>query len=852
MIGLVVVSHSRALAEAAVGLASEMVEAGRRPAIEVAAGLDEHTFGTDAAAVAEAIDRADSGDGVVVLLDLGSAVLSAEMALEFVDPDLAGRVRLSSAPLVEGLVAATVAAAAGADLDTVAREAAGGLAAKQAHLEEAAPGEPAPGEKVAAEGETSAGAAAEPERTVVLEVTAEHGLHARPAARFVQTVAAFPATVRVRNLDTGRGPVDARSLTSLATLDARQGHRIEVTADGDGAEEVLRALEELAGTQFGDAPGSEPQPGTAGAARPGAAARAGDTAGAGDTPAASGTPAVPPARGSGLDGAVGVVRRPDAPVDLSSYRAGAPAEERERLEHALARAREELVALEEQTLRGVGAAEAGIFAAHRAMLDDPDLAAAALAALDAGRSAPEAWQERVTELRGRFEALEDAYQRERAQDVVSVGNRVLRLLAGAEGVGEDDARAEDQPAVLVVDELDPARAATLDPAAVAGVITLRGGATGHGVLIARARGVPVLPGAGSLADVAEGTLVAFDARSGRVVVDPDAATLREFEQLLADRARRRAAAEEHAGEPATTTDGHTVQVKANVGSVGDAAQAVALGADGSGLVRTEVLFGGHRAAPSVPEQVEVLTRVAEALQGRPMTVRTWDIGGDKPLPFLTQEPEDNPFLGVRGIRSFRRDATLLVDQLEAICRVARRHRVRVMFPMVTAVEEVEWALARLDEAAGRLADGRPDGLEVGIMVEVPAAALRAEAMSTLLDFVSIGSNDLAQYTLAAERGNPGVRDLADQADPAVLRLIALICAEVAEGVEVCVCGDAASDPELACLLVGLGVTELSAAASAVPMVKAALRERSLTDLRDLGERALRCDSAAEVRDLLGG
>src|SRR5690606_3107932 len=292
VIGLVVVSHSRALAEAAVGLASEMVEAGRRPAIEVAAGLDEHTFGTDAAAVAEAIDRADSGDGVVVLLDLGSAVLSAEMALEFVDPDLAGRVRLSSAPLVEGLVAATVAAAAGADLDTVAREAAGGLAAKQAHLEEAAPGEPAPGEKVAAEGETSAGAAAEPERTVVLEVTAEHGLHARPAAGFVQTVAAFPATVRVRNLDTGRGPVDARSLTSLATLDARQGHRIEVTADGDGAEEVLRALEELAGTQFGDAPGSEPQPGTAGAARPGPAARARVPA----TARGPETPRPPPAR----------------------------------------------------------------------------------------------------------------------------------------------------------------------------------------------------------------------------------------------------------------------------------------------------------------------------------------------------------------------------------------------------------------------------------------------------------------------------------------------------------------------------------------------------------------------------
>ncbi len=233
-----------------------------------------------------------------------------------------------------------------------------------------------------------------------------------------------------------------------------------------------------------------------------------------------------------------------------------------------------------------------------------------------------------------------------------------------------------------------------------------------------------------------------------------------------------------------------------------------------------------------------------------MTIRTWDIGADKPLAFWKQEPEQNPFLGVRGVRSFGRDPAVLLDQLEAVCRVAGDHRVRVMFPMVATVEEVQWALDRLEEAASRVEGGAPKTLEVGIMIEVPAAALRAEAMSVLLDFVSIGTNDLTQYTLAAERGNAGVEHLFDPLDPAVLGLIHQVCRDVADGVSVGVCGGAASDPAAAALLVGLGVDDLSATPVAVPGVKALLRRHTVEDLRDLAQRALRCDSAREVRDLL--
>ncbi len=819
------VSHSRALAEAAMALAGEMTDPEHRPAILVAAGLDAQTFGTDAAAVSEAITEADSGDGVLVLLDLGSAVLSAEMALEFVDPELAERVRVSGAPLVEGLVAAAVAAGAGADLVTAAREAEQGLVAKAQHLG-AGQGHPepvsAPPEPDDAEHLRASGRGGQTGVSRELPVTAPHGLHARPAARFVREVARHPGLqVRVHNLDTGKGPVDGRSLTGIATLDARRGHRIEVVAAGEGAADLLDALEDLARSGFGDLEAPEP------AADPAPARHDATT---GPTYA--------------LEAAVGPVVRPEQPVSLDDYHQDGQAEELAALDLALGRTRQELTDLVARTTQQVGTAEAAVFEAHLAMLEDPSLEAPVRDGIRSGQSAPEALSARVAELRDEFDTLADPYQRERGADVTSVGERLLRALTGAAPGSRDGA------GVLVVSELDPATAVLLDPRQTLGVITIGGGATGHGVLLARARGLPVLTGARAAEGLPEGTLVAFDARSGRLEIDPDLETRGEFEALLADRvsARRRMLRAAH--EPAVTLDGHEVLVKANIAHLGEASLAATSGADGSGLVRTEALFAAHSTAPSVAEQVQTFERISEELSGAMITIRTWDVGGDKPLPFHPMAVEANPFLGQRGVRAFRDDSTLLVDQLEAICRVARERRVRVMFPMVSTVEEVEWALARLDEAGGRLPDGRPDALEVGIMMEVPAAALRPEALSTLLDFVSIGSNDLVQYTLAAERGNPALGALADVADPAVLQLIQGIATGVAEGVEVCLCGDAASDPGLARLLVGLGVTELSATAASVPAVKDALRGVALAGLQDLAARALVAESAREVRELL--
>lgn len=822
MISLVVVSHSRPLARAAVDLARQMVDGNDGPHVEVAAGLDEQTLGTDAAAVAEAITRAHAasqGEGVLVLLDLGSAVLSAEMALELVGPEVAESVRITPAPLVEGLAVALVTAGAGADLASVEREAVLALRAKAEHLgvelPSAAGGDPrAPGLPDA--------------RAVELPVVGEHGLHARPAARLVASVGRFaPATsVVVRNLTSGRGPVDGLSVSAVATLDAQQGHTLLAEAQGPQADEALAALTELAAQGFGDLPGP---------AQPLADIVAAD-------PAVSAEPGV---AGSGLEAAVGpAVLLEDVP-DPRTVPAETPVVEAARLERAVEEALAQLAALAERAGRNLGEGEAEVFVAHATLLQDPEVTGEARALITSGASAAAAWSEAVADAAALFEGLADAYQRERAQDVRSIGERVLRILLG---VREPEVLDEG---VLVVDELDPALAISLDASRVRGVVTRHGGATGHGVLIASARGIPVLTGVGDRADVAPGTVVAFDVRSGTLAVDPPAQVCRQFEEMVEARHAERQAALHNAHLPALTTDRVRIRVKANVSSVAVARLGAGLGADGSGLVRTEAVFAQWRQAPSVAQQVEVYRALADVFHPHQVAIRTWDAGGDKPLAFIDQPTEANPFLGARGVRAFTGDPALLLDQLEAICTVARERSLRLMYPMVTTPEDLRTAQDLLVRAARRAGlPHPPEGLEVGIMVEVPAAALRIGRLAQGLDFVSIGSNDLVQYVMAAERGNPALAAWSNHLDPAVLGLIRHVADHVPAGVPVGLCGAMAGDPDLAGLLVGLGVDELSTMAAAVPMVKQRLRSGSVAQFRTLADRALAASDAAQVQELV--
>ncbi|MBU2664082.1 phosphoenolpyruvate--protein phosphotransferase [Actinoplanes bogorensis] len=761
-VGLVVVCHSRPLARAAAALASEMTPG---VTVEVAAGLDETTFGTDAVAISEALVAADSGDGVVVLMDLGSAVLSAETALEFLDDDQRARVLLCPAPLVEGLVAAVVTAASGASRAEVAAEAMSGLAGKQSHFG-ASVQDPVPSG-------TESGAP-----DAVVTVTNPHGLHARPAARLVGAMRVFDARVELRNVTTDSAWVSASSLTRVATLGALQGHELAVRASGAQAQAAVDGFVALAAGAFGEA-----TPGVA----------------------------IGPSRGSGSSPGVAIgpaMRLHEPKLDIPDEPSQGAEAELARLDEAMQATRQEISQIPGE-----------IFEAHLLLLDDDELLGGARARIERGATAPAAWQAATDAVAGEFDALDDPYLRGRAADVRAVGAQVLRELLG---VTASTVPVTADGVVLIAADLTPAEAAGLDPARIEGVVLAGGSPTSHAAILTRTRGIPAVVGAGPhVLEVAEGTLVAMDGGTGEVEADPPAERLAELRARAAAQAVARDQARALASRPAVTRDGVTVEVGANVGSVDEARTAAANGADLAGLVRTEFLFLDRDRAPDADEQESVYLRIAEALGGRRITLRTLDAGSDKPLPYLPAPGEANPFLGVRGIRHSLAHRAMFAEQLRAIVRVARRTPVSIMFPMVTVVGELLEARRMLDEAIG---GETPDGLLVGMMVEVPAAALRARDFVPYVDFFSIGTNDLTQYTLAAERGNADLRALTEGLDPAVEQLIRAVGEAAGERVVVSVCGELAAASAVVPRLLAAGVRELSVAPSLVPDVKQTVRD----------------------------
>ncbi|HEX6619828.1 MAG TPA: phosphoenolpyruvate--protein phosphotransferase, partial [Solirubrobacteraceae bacterium] len=755
-------------------------------------------------------------------------LMSTEFAIEMLEGG--GRVLMSEAPLVEGTVAAAVAARGGASLEEVAAEARGALAMKASQLGVdggAAAGETAP--------ETDAGAPADAEAR--LAVRNAIGLHARPAARFVGVVRDYDAEVRVAK-EGGGAPVRATSLTNVVALGARFGDTLVVTASGPQAAEALEALRALADEGFGDGiarDGAPPTPTPTPAPVAQAPAAAVQAPGPGDVLA--GVPA-----SAGV--AIGPARRLGAPAGPPPDRAAdSPERERERLDEAIAAARGEIARDREAVAGRAGKAEAAIFDAHLALLDDEALLEPAHEAIAAGAPAERAWHDAAEQVAALYRGLDEPLLRERATDVLDVGRRVVAAVTGEEAAGPTE------PGIVLARELTPAEAAGLDPELVRGIATAHGSATAHAAILARALGLPAAVGLGeALLAIDEGTALLLDGEAGTLQVDPGEDVLREAEERRERLAARRAAARERAHEPGAMRDGARVEVFANLGSAAEAAKAVELGAEGVGLLRTEFLFLDRPQLPDEDEQVETLRRIAEALDGRPLVVRTLDAGADKPLPALPMPPEANPFLGVRGIRLTLERPEILATQLRAILRVAAEHPVKAMLPMVATLAEVRAARALLDEA--RTATGIDAPVELGIMVEVPAAALAAAHLAEHVDFFSVGTNDLTQYTMAAERGDERLAGLLAGPQPAVLRLIkATVDAAAARGRWVGVCGELAGDPAAAVLLAGLGVTELSMAPALVAEAKAALRAVDLADARAAADAALDAEDADEARRL---
>jgi phosphocarrier protein FPr len=827
MVGIVIVSHSYRIAEGVAELAREMGGADVR--LETAGGLDtpDHPIGTDAVLVMQAIERAWSDDGVLVLMDLGSAVLSAEMALDLLPQERRTGVELCEAPLVEGAVAAAVTARMGAPLASVAREARGGLAGKVAHLGT---------EPVATHSDVDAPAHPGVSEAISALVTVRnpHGLHARPAARLVQTATAFDAQITVRNVSTGRGPAAASSLNAIATLGVAEGDEIEIVASGPQAGEAIEALTGLAKRNF-DEEAQATAPSSPSERAPEAAA---EPLPDGVLRGFSASPGL----------ALGPARRFHAvALEVPPGPATDEGAEIALLDRSIESTAVAIIAQRDRVAAGAGEQEAAIFDAHLLFLRDEALLQPAHDAIRHDhRTAAQAWQATIERSASAWDAIEDGYLRARAADLRSVGDQVLAAVLGVDA----PAPRLDAPGILVAIDLTPADTAALDPAVAIGMATARGGPTSHAAVLARSLGIPAVVGIGDvLLAVEEGTLLALDGDRGQVNIEPAAGHVERLEAERAVRERAMRQARARAMDPAVTEDGTQVEVAANVGRHDETAAAVAAGADAIGLFRTEFLFMDRDSMPDEDEQEAAYRAAAVELGGRPLLLRTLDAGADKPLPYLRQPAEPNPFLGVRGVRLGLERPELLRTQLRAVLKVAADHPIRVMFPMVSVVEELLGALSLLRAARDDL--DTDAGVETGIMIEVPSAALTASTLAASVDFFSIGTNDLTQYTLAADRGNERVAGLSDALHPAVLRLIhEAVAGAAVHDRWVGVCGEVAADPGATALLLGLGVRELSMSALAIAAVKNAVRSVDLPRAEALADRARACGSPTEVRSLL--
>ena len=521
--------------------------------------------------------------------------------------------------------------------------------------------------------------------------------------------------------------------------------------------------------------------------------------------------------------------------------------EKQRLAGARRSATAQLRHLAGQVSSRASALEAAVFEAQIMFLDDPALVDKAEAEIDSALNAEAAWHAATDHFARSLESLSDETLRARSADVRDVGRRVVAILCG-----DQTPPAPEKPAVLIARDLAPSETASLMRSPVLAICTAEGGPTSHTAILAKAMGIPAVVALGpDLLNLRDDDLVLVDGTAGTVLAAPDSSAEGAFDDRVNSEGRSRSAQLERAQEPAHTSDGHPVEVVANIGRVEDAPVALHYGAEGVGLLRTEFLFLNRTEPPDEETQFAAYAAILGQMGTRPVVVRTLDVGGDKAVPYYDFGPEANPFLGYRAIRiSLDRPEDFKI-QLRALWRAGAGHRLRVMFPMIATLGEVTLAKELLREARTEVAQrgqAAAGNLEVGIMVEIPSVALLADRFAPEVDFFSVGTNDLAQYVLAAERGNKRLIRLNDPCHPAVLRAIERICdAAHRLGKWVGVCGEMAGDPDAIPLLIGLGVDELSMAPSLIPPAKEAIRRWSLTAARALAQRALGLDEAEAVR-----
>ena len=803
MVSLVLVSHSLQLAESLADLIQHIVKEDVN--IALAAGVDdpEHPWGTDVIKIQQAIESVYSDNGVVVLMDLGSAVLSAEMALEFLNREQQTRVKLCAAPLVEGAIAVAVIAATGADLETVITEAQQSLMPKLSHLESS---------NITPQVKSSSQLLTKP-LTCILTLKNALGLHLRPAAQLVTIANQFSSDIQVKNITKSSNFVNGKSLNQLMLLGVRAGDEIEIEVKGDDAPLVFQEIKKLIANNFGESESltsqklnSQPEKTTA------------------KKNELRGTPASP-----------GIVIAPvvDYQQNLPEVRikTSENAEsEWQKLQLSLQNARQKIESLTTK--------KNPIFQSHLLYLDDPQLHTQVKQLIfEQQQTASYAWKTIIEQAIADYQNLEDEYLQARAIDLLDIGSRVLKILLG---IGTIPLNLET-PSILIAPQLTPSEVVQFDSQQVLGICTAFGSATDHSAIVASLLGIPMVVGIGAeLLELAPHTLVKIDGTKGIITLNPSLETSIPKPTPPSPTIKP------------ITRDGHKIGIVANVIGVGDAQNAIANGAQGVGLLRTEFLYLDRVTPPTATEQLNLIEEIGAIMGERPLTIRTLDIGADKPVDYLNLPVETNPGLGWRGIRQSLDCPELLKTQLRAILRASGQHKIKLMFPMVTSVTEVKAAKQLVLEVQAELTESKIDfdpGIAIGIMVETPAAVIMAELLAKEVDFFSIGTNDLGQYIMAADRTNPKVAALADAYEPAVLRMIRqTVDAAHNAGITVSLCGQLASDPQAVPILLGLGVDELSVNPSAIPEINAKIGSLSRLAVQAIAHTGLQLDSAVAVRE----
>ncbi|WP_068088049.1 phosphoenolpyruvate--protein phosphotransferase [Polycladidibacter stylochi] len=805
MVGIVVVSHSAQLAQGVAELAEQMTQG--KGALAVCGGIDdpENPIGTDPVAVMGAIETVYRDSGVLVLMDLGSALMSTEMAIELLDPEWAANIEMCAAPLVEGTLAAAVAAASGLPLADVKAEAMAALAAKQKHLgTEKQESATEVQEDLASAEHSACGQQTASFNCMVLN---HNGLHARPAASIVGALAPFSASVTIRM---NGECANAKSLNAIAVLGVKRQDEITVEAIGVDAEQAIDAFRVLAEDGFGEDVTGEP-----------AVANDLEEAKEVETQIDGAIAGLPASSGIAFGKA----------VFLSAEMPKIPQRESQGIDfevnHYQTAVQSVLDGLKDNAAQAQAAKDklkADIYAAHIAMLSDPELEPQIIAHVQEGAIAEAAWMQVMDALKEQYAQSASEYMRERVSDVLDITRQVMLSLTG-----ESEQRIALEPdSILIAEDLSPSDTAKIDPEIVKGICLSGGGKTSHSAIIARAMGIPAIVRASNvMTQVQPGQEVILDGFAGNLWTDAPANIHAELTERCKAWVESTKATEEMAKEPAITTDGVHFPVQANIGGMQDVDAALKGGAEGVGLLRTEFLFQSRSDLPDEQMQYEEYKRIAAAFGDQPVTIRTLDVGGDKPLDSYPMAQEENPFLGHRGVRMCLSDPQLFKTQIRALIRAAAEQpNIQMMVPMIASLSELLAVKALVEVCREELnMPAKSVPMALGIMIEVPAAVLNADALAQEADFFSIGTNDLTQYVMAADRGNPQVAELVNYHEPAVIKAIELTCAAgMRAGIPVSMCGEMAGDTEVTQLLLHAGLSKLSASGKLLPKLKAKIRE----------------------------